>query len=103
LLLTLVVACAVLLAACQGCRNPSPKSDPDAAPGAPRVRLYLLSNLAGALEPCGCSKGQLGGLDHLAALIEAGKKEVADPLVLAAGPLLFIDPVLEPEHETQDR
>ena len=37
--------------------------------GKASVRLYLLSAVAGALEPCGCSKDQLGGIDHLAALI----------------------------------
>ena len=101
-MLALVLALSTLVAACQGCRNPLPQSEPDADISHPTVRLYLISNLAGALEPCGCSKDQLGGVDHLAAFIESQRTKAPNSLVLAAGPLLFIDPTLETTHATQD-
>jgi hypothetical protein len=31
-------------------------------PAAPRIRLRISGDLRGALEPCGCASGQLGGL-----------------------------------------
>jgi hypothetical protein len=92
----------MLLAACQGCRNPIPSSEAEVDISKPTVRLYLMSNLAGALEPCGCSKDQLGGVDHLAAFIQAEASDAPNSLVLAAGPLLFIEPTLEDVHATQD-
>jgi hypothetical protein len=68
----------------------------------PALRLYLLSTVAGALEPCGCSKDQLGGIDHLAAYIEAHKETAEAALLVAAGPLFFQDPTLTPHKKTQD-
>ncbi|MCA9623551.1 MAG: hypothetical protein KC731_31235 [Myxococcales bacterium] len=86
-----------------GCRNPSPTSEQAPVPDKPSVRLYLLSTVAGALEPCGCSKDQLGGLDHLAAFIEAEKPKAPNFAVLGAGPLFYIDEKLKQDHATQDR
>ncbi|RYE83589.1 MAG: hypothetical protein EOO75_19160, partial [Myxococcales bacterium] len=66
LALPLALACSALLAACQGCGTATPKKaavDPvlgDSSGPRPAVRLYLASTVAGALEPCGCSKNQLG-------------------------------------------
>ena len=48
------------------------------------MRLYLLSTIAGALEPCGCSKDQLGGISHLAAFLSAEREKVPGGLVLGA-------------------
>jgi hypothetical protein len=62
----------------------------------------VLSTVAGALEPCGCTKDQLGGVDHLAALIRAGASKAPRSLVVGAGPMLFLDPAIEPSHRTQD-
>jgi 2',3'-cyclic-nucleotide 2'-phosphodiesterase (5'-nucleotidase family) len=72
------------------------------APQTPTVRLYVLSAVAGALDPCGCTKDQLGGVDHAAALLRAGAKEAPHSLVLAAGPTLFLNPKAEPDKATQD-
>jgi hypothetical protein len=66
------------------------------------VRLYVVSDLAGALEPCGCVKDQLGGLNHAAAWIEAQRKDAPDFAVAAAGPLFFMDPVIKPERKAQE-
>ena len=69
----------------------------------PTVRLYLLSTLAGALEPCGCSKDQLGGLGHLAAFLASQADSAPNHLLLAAGPTLFIDEKLQRDLAEQDR
>jgi 2',3'-cyclic-nucleotide 2'-phosphodiesterase (5'-nucleotidase family) len=102
--LSFALAASVGLAACQGCsqsNGQAPSTADDAVPKVPTVRLYLLSTVAGALEPCGCSKDQLGGVDHLAAYIESQKEDAPNSLVLGAGPLLFTEPVLEPDARTQ--
>lgn len=82
-----------------GCRK---AEVPPRVPSAPSVRLYLMSTLAGALEPCGCRKDMLGGIDHAAALLDARASEAPQRLLLAVGPLLFQDPELEPERREQD-
>ena len=89
------------LAACQGCHAPSATKVADSAAQTPTVRLYLLSNVAGALEPCGCTKDQLGGFDHLAAFLEAERSKAPESLVLGAGPLFFMDPVTSGDRATQ--
>jgi 2',3'-cyclic-nucleotide 2'-phosphodiesterase (5'-nucleotidase family) len=82
-----------------------PDSTSPASPsqGTPTVRLYALSNLAGALEPCGCTKDQLGGIDHLAAFLTRDRPAAHGSLFLAAGPTFFVDPKLEEKRSTQDR
>jgi hypothetical protein len=100
LLVSLLAAGGV--AACQGCKAPTPANDAPAAAATPSVRLYVVSTLAGALEPCGCSKDQLGGVDHLAAWV-AGQAAVAPAsLFVGAGPMLFLDPKLRGGDATQD-
>jgi hypothetical protein len=94
-----------LLGACGGCRSsPSPRarlaplSDP-----APTVRLYLVTDLAGALEPCGCTRDQLGGLDHFGAWVSSNKGRAAAAFTVASGPLFFMDETLQGERSDQDR
>ncbi|XYH96464.1 multiheme c-type cytochrome [Sorangium sp. So ce1128] len=103
----LAIAAAAGAAACQGCKLPatgavSADADTDAPATTPTVRLYVLSTVAGALEPCGCTKDQLGGIDHLAALIESQRDEAPNRLVVGAGPLLFTDPEVKAERTSQD-
>jgi hypothetical protein len=112
--------CAILasvgLAACEGCRSAgggggasdakgslSPQTSPEpASSGAPTLRLYLVSDLAGALEPCGCTKDQLGGMDHLAAWIASERAKTPTSALVAAGPLFFMEPELKADHAAQD-
>jgi cytochrome c554/c'-like protein len=101
--LPLALVLAFVLGACHGCRSPAANGDPDGPVGAPTVRLYLLSTLAGAIEPCGCSKDQLGGLDHLAAFVDSQRGEAPHALMLAAGPLFYLDTKIDPKKATQDR
>jgi hypothetical protein len=92
------------LCACEGCRTGggegnTPRSGPEAVPAA---RLYLVSDLAGALEPCGCVKDQLGGMDKLGALVAAEKAKAKASGTLAAGPLFFLDLELAADRRAQE-
>ena len=97
LALTLVAAGGV--AGCQGCHAPSPDA-PRA--GQPTVRLYLTSNLAGALEPCGCTKDQLGGIQHFASWMRAQSSVAPASLFIGAGPMLYLEPTLRSGDSSQD-
>ncbi len=90
--------------ACNGCRPTRPQGDAvkPAEEGPPTLRLYLVSDLAGAMEPCGCVKDQLGGLDHLGALVRSEQPRAPAHAVLSAGPLFFMDPELTPDKRAQD-
>ncbi|MBM4358845.1 MAG: hypothetical protein FJ096_12140 [Deltaproteobacteria bacterium] len=104
--IAVVAALALGLVASAGCkRDRKPTTDAQAATAddPPTVRLYLMSDVSGALEPCGCSKDQLGGLDHLAAFVRSQRERAPNSLLLHAGPLLYIDPTLEPARASQDR
>ena len=98
-LFTLALGLAATIAACQGCRDPL---TPDgAASDKPTLRLYASSAIAGAIEPCGCTKDQLGGVDHLAAFMEAEKPAAPNAWMIAAGPLYFLDPTLRDDDRQQ--
>ena len=56
-------------------------------PKSPTIRLYLVSSAAGALEPCGCVKDMLGGVDHAAAFVKSGDVDAPFSLTLGAGPM----------------
>ncbi|MFO0549559.1 MAG: multiheme c-type cytochrome [Polyangiaceae bacterium] len=70
-------------------------------PSTPTVRLYLLSNVAGALEPCGCSKDQLGGAKYFASYLTNERAKVKDSLLLGAGPLFYQEPTTTGESANQ--
>ena len=92
------------MAACEGCRSSAPvASEPGPAVGPPTARLYLVSDLAGALEPCGCTKDQLGGLDHFGAWIRQNSAGAPAAIVVSSGPLFFMDPMLGTDRADQDR
>ena len=93
-LLSVVGACS---SSCK--RAPAAPADP---PLTPTLRISVVTTLAGALEPCGCVKDMLGGIDHAAALTLSHRDSARASLFVAAGPLLFLDPSLEPESRTQD-
>jgi hypothetical protein len=104
LAVTLLVGASVT--ACQGCHG-TPRADSangaGTASATPTLRLYAITNLAGALEPCGCTKDQLGGIDHLAAFVADDRKHADGSLVVTVGPTMFIDPKLEGARATQDK
>ena len=94
------------LGACQGCRTTAGQGGGSGGTGgasdAPTLRIYLVSDLAGALEPCGCTKDQLGGLDHAAAWIRGQKAKAPNAFLVSAGPLFFMDESLKSDHRDQD-
>lgn len=91
------------LAACEGCKSTNPSVEPAESPSAPpTLRLYLVSDLAGALEPCGCVKDQLGGLDRFLAYEEAESKRGVASAMVAAGPLFFMDATLAEDRKGQE-
>ncbi|HXX66802.1 MAG TPA: multiheme c-type cytochrome, partial [Polyangiaceae bacterium] len=100
-----VFATALHLAACEGCRSTPASRQPTATTlgsnvGSPTARLILLTDVAGALEPCGCTKDQLGGVGHFGAWV---KRERVPGVVAAAGPVFFMDSQLDPQKADQDR
>ena len=91
------------VAACEGCHTPpATTGTTGAASSKPTLRLYVTSTIAGALEPCGCSKDQLGGVQHLAAYLTSQKDAAQTTLFLGAGPMLFLEPKLKPDSAKQD-
>ena len=101
-----VTALALGLAACHGCHSGGPVFNgrsSEAEAGSPTVRFYLVSDLAGALEPCGCTKDQLGGLNHFGAWATRERAHAPAALVGSAGPLFFMDDKLDGERAGQDR
>jgi hypothetical protein len=90
------------VAACQGCHTPARPQDATPAASTPTVRLYVASTVAGALEPCGCSKDQLGGMDHLAAWVKAQQQAAPQSLFVGAGPMLYLEPRLRSGDASQD-
>ena len=92
-----------LMVACDACKTNPVQPPPRSGDEKPTVRLYLVSDVAGALEPCGCVKDQLGGLDHAAAYITSQKSAAPAYGLVSAGPLFFMDPELTGEKAAQDR
>ncbi len=97
----LVLVFFVLLALASACKK-TPTKEPTEVAKVPSVRFYLSSTLAGAMEPCGCRKDMLGGVDHAAALIAQGSQEAPHSLVLGAGPVFFLNPELAADKRQQD-
>jgi hypothetical protein len=85
--------------AVSGCKCGSEPSS--ASSGAPSLRLYVMSSVAGALEPCGCVKDMLGGADHAAAYIGSQGTAAPNALVLGAGPMLFLNARPDAARDTQ--
>jgi hypothetical protein len=92
--------------ACEGCKSSGgadgARDGRAAVDAVPAARLYLVSDLAGALEPCGCVKDQLGGMDHFGALVAGEKDKARASGVLSAGPLFFMDMELAADRRAQE-
>lgn len=95
-----LLALLVVLAVAPSCRRAP--AEAAGAGATPTLRLYVVSTAAGALEPCGCTKDQLGGVNHAAAFVLGQGKEAPHALVVGAGPMLFLNPKIEDAHATQD-
>lgn len=53
------------------------------------LRLLVLTDLMGYLEPCGCTSRPLGGIDRLAAAIQEHRSDQTPTLFVSAGDLFF--------------
>ncbi len=99
--LAVLAACALAIvtlgASCKSSHKPA-----SAPPRTPSIRLYVVSTLAGALEPCGCVKDMLGGIQHAASYIDKQSSGAPHSLVVGAGPMLFEDPHLDATSRKQD-
>lgn len=86
-----------------GCDRDKPAKPPskEAIPSKPTLRIYAVAGAAGAVEPCGCVKDMLGGVDHAAAWIASQKKVAPDSIVVGAGPMFFEDPKVKESHRAQ--
>jgi 2',3'-cyclic-nucleotide 2'-phosphodiesterase (5'-nucleotidase family) len=83
------------LAACTGARcdngnkTPAVERSPANAGPKPDLRVLLLTDPRGYLEPCGCQKRPLGGLDKLATVVEKLKRDDIPMLLVGAGEFAF--------------
>jgi len=78
-----------------GCTRSQPKKD------APSLRMVVVTDLKGYLEPCGCTSDPLGGIDRLAAQIRALRGGPAPVIFLIAGDAFFDTAELEPVRVDQ--
>ncbi|HEX6240649.1 MAG TPA: multiheme c-type cytochrome [Polyangiales bacterium] len=87
--LAFVLPCLVLLA-CSAVRC-SGESQHAAGPKKPKpdLRLLVLTDPKGYLEPCGCQLRPLGGVDKLATLVKGARADQVPTLLVAAGDLTF--------------
>lgn len=90
LLCVLLSGCAGLLA-CDKDKSRKPAAEPSKSE-IPTLRVYAVSGAAGAIEPCGCVKDMLGGIDHAAAYVDSQKELAPHSIVVGAGPMFFEDP-----------
>lgn len=99
-----IAASSVSFLACEGCKGGGERTPvaPAFESNSPTARLYFVSDPAGALEPCGCVKDQLGGLDHLAAWIAGERTKAPHYALVSAGPLFFMDPEISADRRGQD-
>lgn len=91
LLLVAAFVALFVLPACEGCKSPKLTAPETKSDETPAARLIIVSDLAGALEPCGCVKDQLGGMDRFGALLGRETPKAKATGVLAAGPTFFMD------------
>ncbi len=103
-LLAMCASLSAIVAACDGCRSGTNKDAgaPVAEVGLPTVRLYVLADLAGALEPCGCQKDMLGGFDHFASFVAKERDKAPKSAVVTVGPTFYMDETPKPDHLQQD-
>jgi hypothetical protein len=69
----------------------------------PTLRLVLVTDLAGVVEPCGCTRDQLGGIGHFAAWLSRERTRLAATVLASAGPQFFMDMRLSGDGADQAR
>jgi len=84
--LAVSLAVAAGLGALGGCKR---GDKPAQSKALPSLRIYALGGPAGAIEPCGCVKDMLGGVDHVAGFIASQKAKAPASFIVGAGPIFF--------------
>lgn len=90
-----IAAVVLLVGSAVSCGQDARRTTPEAirirAADLPRpdLRLVVLTDLDGYLEPCGCTSRPLGGIDRLAARLAAIRADGVPTLLVAAGNLFF--------------
>jgi hypothetical protein len=79
------------LLACSGVWCARGKPAATSSPNKPKadLRLWVLTDPKGYLEPCGCQQRPLGGVDKLAHVVSSTRADKVPTLLLAAGDLTF--------------
>jgi hypothetical protein len=103
---TFGLAVTLLLAACGNGERPASRAGSEAI-AKPTLRLAIVTDLQGQLEPCGCQSRPLGGVDRLATAVQRLRGDGTPTLLLFAGDLLFggepaHGPDMGPDADAQD-
>lgn len=69
----------------------------------PDLRLVVVTDLKGYLEPCGCTSNPLGGIDRLAAQVQRLRDDEVPTVLLVAGDTFFDMEELPPARRDQAR
>jgi hypothetical protein len=80
---------AVATGASCGDRSSEPTTPERITRPAPHLRLLVLTDMKGYLEPCGCTSRPLGGIDRMAAKVAELRRGAPNTIVVAAGDLFF--------------
>ena len=98
-----VFACLLLLPGCKKADKLNPAEN--TSKGAKvDLRLAVLTDLQGAIEPCGCTSDPLGGVDRLAtALDEKARQDSIPTLLLLSGDSFFRETKIEAMAIPQER
>ncbi|MEM7136848.1 MAG: multiheme c-type cytochrome [Myxococcota bacterium] len=83
-----------------GCTARKSSPDPDAGPN-PALRVAIVTDLKGYLEPCGCTSRPLGGIDRMAAEVRSLRESPAPVLLVMGGDLFFDAAAVEPARLDQ--
>ncbi len=87
---TFVASLALAMGLFVGCgSNEPPPPPPRVQLPQPTVRLFVLTDMEGYLEPCGCTSRPLGGVDRLAAKLASHRADGTPSVLVAAGDLFF--------------
>lgn len=81
-----VLGLSLFLCICAGCVFVNRGQRKDAEPAADTLVVFLTGNELGWLKPCGCSEGQLGGLNRRAAIL--GSVDQSRRLIIETGSLI---------------
>lgn len=98
-LISLLIATALSGASCSSANRDEHSTPVFRSAELPEVdlRLLVVTDLTGHLEPCGCTSRPLGGVDRLAAAVEEARRRETPTLFVAAGDLFFSE-----NHDSAD-